>query len=96
MLTDNGNLLLSFFCTIVAEVTANKEINENITPIIGILMPISKPKTIIVPINAYEIPTHCFQETSSFKIGPANIFVNIGCIDTIKAEILAGKPMYIE
>ena len=88
--------MLNFFCKIVPEVTANSEIIDAIRPIIGMPIPISNPKTIIVPVNANIIPIHCFHDTSSLRIGPAYIFVKIGCIETINAEILAGNPINIE
>ena len=42
-------------------VIANKAIKVATTPEIGIVSPISKPKTRTAPINPNTIPNHCFQ-----------------------------------
>ena len=92
MLIGKGSLLLNFFCHIVAVVAANNATIDDKTAINEIFSPISYPKTMQVPLNPSVIPIHCLQLTSSFKIGPAKIFVNIGCKETIKAPIVADSP----
>ena len=57
-----------------------------------IFSPISNPITIQVPKKPNNIPTHCLHVTFSFKIGPAKIFVKMGCKDTMSAPIVADKP----
>ena len=78
LLTDNGKLLLSFFCQIVEAVIAIKDIIVATKPIIGISEPTSKPSTIAAPTNPKRTPIHCFIVTFSFNIGPLNAFVSIG------------------
>ena len=96
MLTDSGKSSLSFFCHSVPVVTAAKAINEATIPIVGRPSPTSNPKTNRVPQKPKKIPIHCRQVTTSFKTGPANIAVRIGCKQTIKAVIPTGKPFDIE
>ena len=45
LLTDRGKLLLNFFCHKVENVIANKAMIVANNPAVGILEPISKPKT---------------------------------------------------
>ena len=78
MLTDNGKLLLNFFCQSVEEVIAINETNAAKTPATGIVEPISKPKTKAAPMNPKIIPIHCYHVTFSFSNGPAKIFVKFG------------------
>ena len=49
LLTDKGKLLPIFFCHIVEVVIANNATKEAKTPIVGRLVPISKPKTNAAP-----------------------------------------------
>ena len=77
-------------------VIANKAIKVATTPEIGIVSPISKPKTRTAPINPNTIPNHCFQPICSFNKGPAKILVRIGCSVTINAAIPVGIPLDIE
>ena len=65
---------------------------DDIIPIKGIVFPISKPITSIVPLRPNMIPTHWIIVTFSFKIGPLKIFVKTGCKPNIKAESDADKP----
>jgi hypothetical protein len=74
-----GKLLLNFFCHKVENVIASNAIIVATKPAVGILDPISKPKTSAAPTNPNKTPTHCFAETFSFKIGPLKAFVRIGC-----------------
>ena len=96
LLTDNGKLLLSFFCQIVEEVIAIKAIMVAIKPVTGISDPISNPKTRVAPTNPNKTPNHCLLVTFSFKIGPLKAFVRIGWRVTIKAAIPVGIPFEIE
>ena len=75
---------------------AIKAINVAIKPNIGILVPTSKPKTKVAPINPRKTPNHCFLFTFSPKIGPLKAFVRIGWSVTIKAAILVGIPIEME
>ena len=96
LLTDNGKLLLNFFCQIVDEVIAIKATIVAIKPAIGISEPISKPKTKVAPTKPNKTPIHCLSVTFSFKIGPLKAFVRIGWRVTIKAAIPVGIPFEIE
>ena len=96
LLTDNGKLLLSFFCQIVEDVIAIKAIIVAIKPAIGISEPISKPKTNAAPTKPNKTPVHCLIVTFSFKIGPLKAFVSIGWRVTINAAIPVGIPIDIE
>ena len=96
LLTGKGRFILIFFCQRVAAVTDNREKKVAIIPITGRLEPTSNPKTNTAPKKPNKTPIHCLQVTFSFNIGPANIFVKIGCRVTIKAAIPAGKPFEIE
>ena len=96
LLTDKGKLLLIFFCQIVAQVTAIKEIITATTPKVGKDLPISKPITKAAPTNPKKTPSHLFHVIFSFKIGPAKAFVNTGWSVTIKAAIPVGRPIEIE
>ena len=96
LLTDNGKLLLNFFCQRVEEVIAISAIKAAKIPITGNVVPTSKPKTKAAPTNPRTTPIHCFQVTFSFNIGPAKAFVNIGWRVTIKAAIPVGKPFETE
>ena len=78
LLTDNGKLLLNFFCQSVEVVIAINATKADKIPIRGNVFPISNPKTRVAPINPRITPTHCFQVTFSFNTGPAKAFVNIG------------------
>ena len=96
LLTDKGKLLLSFFCHIVEVVIANKAIIVATNPIIGMLEPMSNPKTNAAPVKPSKTPTHCLRETFSSKMGPLKAFVRIGCNVTIRAAIPVGIPFEIE
>lgn len=96
LLTDKGKLLLNFFCQIVDVVIAINATTVATNPIVGISVPISKPKTITAPEKPNRTPIHCFRETFSFKIGPLNAFVSIGCRVTMSAAIPVGIPFEIE
>ena len=74
---------------------ANKAINVDIIPSKGNDFPTSKPITKTAPANPIRTPIHCLNDTFSFNIYPANIFVRIGCKVTIKATIPVGSPMKI-
>ncbi len=58
LLTDSGKLLLIFFCHKVEVVIAKRAMKEDITPIIGRLDPISKPKTNTEPKKRKKTPAH--------------------------------------
>ena len=96
LLTGKGRFTLIFFCQRVAADTDNRETKAATTPIVGRFDPISKPKTNTAPKKPNKTPIHCFQVTFSFNIGPAKMFVKIGCRVTIKAAIPVGKPFEIE
>jgi len=96
LLTGNGAFPPNFFCNKVADVIDAKAINDAMIPTEGKLSPKSKPRTIAAPVNQSITPTHCLQPTFSFKIGPANAFVRIGCIVTIRAVIPVGIPRETE
>ena len=96
LLTDNGKLLLSFFCQIVEEVIEINAIIVAIKPVTGISDPTSKPNTKVAPTTPNKTPTHCLRDTFSFKIGPLKAFVSIGWRVTIKAAIPVGIPFEIE
>ena len=78
MLTDNGKLLLNFFCQRVEAVIATSATIDAKIPIIGNVLPTSYPKTKHAPKNPKITPIHCFHVTFSLSIGPASAFVNIG------------------
>ena len=59
LLTDNGKLLLNFFCQIVENVIADKAISVATKPMIGISEPISMPRTRVAPIKPRITPNHC-------------------------------------
>ena len=96
LLTDKGKLLLNFFCQIVDVVIAIKAITVATNPVVGISVPISKPKTITAPVKPKRTPIHCFIDTFSFKIGPLSAFVSMGWSVTISAAIPVGIPFEIE
>ena len=96
LLTGKGARPPNFFCKRVAEVIDASAIKDAIIPIKGRLSPKSKPKTIAAPTKPSTTPSHCLQPTFSFKIGPANAFVSIGCIVTINAVIPVGIPSETE
>ena len=96
LLTDNGKLLLSFFCQIVEDVIAIKAIIVATKPATGMFEPISKPRTKVAPENPSNTPIHCLKVTFSFNIGPLKAFVKIGWRVTIKAAIPVGIPFEIE
>ena len=58
LLTGRGISLLIFFCQIVEVVIAIKAITAAIKPFMGNVNPISKPITIIAPVNPSTTPIH--------------------------------------
>ena len=96
LLTDNGKLLLNFFCQRVEAVIATSATIDAKIPIIGNVLPTSYPKTKHAPKNPKITPIHCFHVTFSLSIGPASAFVNIGWSVTIKAAMPVGKPFETE
>ena len=78
MLTDKAKFPLNFFCHNVPAVIANKAKTVANNPKGGISFPKSIPKTVTEPMKPKLIPTHCFQDIFSPKIGPDKIFVKIG------------------
>ena len=96
MFIGKDKLLLSFFYHKVALVTASKDIKTPIIAIVGKVVPISKPITIMAPKKPNMTPIHCLAETFSFNSGPAKALVKTGFRVTIKAAMPVGKPLDIE
>ena len=96
LLTGRDKFVLIFFCQRVAAVTANREINADIIPIVGSVFPISKPITRLAPTKPKITPNHLFNVIFSFNKGPASALVKTGWSVTIKAAIPVGSPIEIE
>ena len=93
MLTDKAKFPLNFFCHKVPAVIAQRARTVANNPNGGISFPKSIPNTVTEPTKPKKIPTHCYHEIFSPKIGPDKIFVKIGCNVTISATIAAGIPI---